>query len=284
MTQLLPLATMLQPEQIEPDLFRAPPFPGEFKPTRLYGGQVIAQCLSAARQTVTDDRTCHSIHSYFLRAGQPSQPIEFKVENSRDGGSFSTRRVMAMQGDRQILNFTASFHTPDEGWEYQHDMPTAPGPQDSTPETLPKANGSAEAGNKTIHRLQFEIRNVNPRDESNPTPSSDKHGFWFRMPGAKDGDANLQQLYLTYASDVGLMSVGLRAHGMSWSQNKAQGASLDHAIWFHGPSRLQDWHFYAMEGPWTGSGRSFARGMIFTEDGRLVASSAQESLLRRKKS
>ncbi|WP_171123375.1 MULTISPECIES: acyl-CoA thioesterase II [unclassified Ruegeria] len=287
MTQMPSLADILQPEQVGPDLFRAAAFSGDAVPTRLFGGQVIAQCLAAARHSVSAERRCHSIHSYFLRAGDPNQPLIFRVENARDGGSFSTRRVIATQGDQQILNFTGSFHVPDEGWDYQHEKPDAPGPQDCAPDqstaTARSANGSAEADNRRIHQTQFEILDVDPRNEANPVPGSDRHGFWFRIPAAENSNASLQQLYLTYASDMGLMSVGLRAHGLSWSQNTAQGASLDHAIWLHAPARLQDWHFYAMDGPWTGSGRGLARGMIFSEDGKLVASTAQESLLRRKR-
>ncbi|MCV6587323.1 MAG: acyl-CoA thioesterase II [Marinibacterium sp.] len=283
------LAALLQPERLDADLFRAPPMAPGQGPSRLYGGQVIAQCLAAAGATLPGDRLCHSAHSYFLRAGRPDQPLIFQVERARDGGSFSTRRVLALQDGRGILSLTASFHGDDDGWDHQHPMPDVPAPEALTPEAHGDAGAerSVEAMNKAFHRAQFEIREVTPMDDQDPQPADDRNGFWFRMPPAQGGDpddsAARQQRYLAYASDIGLMGVGLRPHGMSWAQNRVQGASLDHSIWFHAPTRLQDWHFYAMDGPWTGRGRSFARGMIFDRDGALVASTAQESLMRPRK-
>lgn len=281
---MLPLSSRLLPEKLDTDLFRAPAFDGKTGPTRLYGGQVIAQCIAVANATLADGRNCHSVHSHFLRAGAPDQPVIFHVERTRDGGSFSTRRVSATQSGRQILTMTASYHQSDDGWDHQHAMPDVPSVETLVSETHDLGErASAEAMNKNFHRAQFEIRETAPMADDAPTPTDDRSGFWFRMPQAKGADPALAQLYMAYASDIGLMGVGLRPHGLSWAQNTVQGASLDHSIWFHGPARLEDWHFYAMDSPWTGKGRSFARGMIFAQDGELVASTAQESLMRPKK-
>lgn len=280
------LARRLQPQRLDGDVFVAPK-QGPGGPTRIYGGQIIGQCLAAAYATVPEDRACHSIHSCFLRAGQPNKPVLYEVERARDGGSFATRRVTAVQDGQQILHMSASFHVQEQGWDHQHPMPGAPGPDQVQSSAGFVAQGAArdtaEASNAHHHRGHFEIRDIDPMDELNPQPADDRHGFWFRMAAAADSTAMEQQLLLAYASDIALMGVGLRPQGLTWSVNKVMGASLDHALWFHEPTRLQDWHLYMLESPWTGHGRSFARGMIYRQDGTLVASATQESLMRPKK-
>ncbi|MCE8536011.1 acyl-CoA thioesterase II [Ruegeria pomeroyi] len=280
------LLDLLDIERLEVDLFRGTGSGGE-TPTRIYGGQVIAQALAAAYRTV-EDRLCHSLHAYFIRPGDPSIPVIYQVDRARDGGSFTTRRVVAIQHGRQILNLSASFHAGDDGWDHQHPMPDISGP-----ETHPTREDLQDRFIDRIpqkYRAEFtrarpiEIREVEPRDMFEPIPTDDRHYLWFRMGAAAGAGPEMQHLLLAYASDMGLLGSGLRPHGLSWYTRQVNGASLDHAMWFHAPIRFENWHLYAMDSPWTGAGRSFNRGKIYAEDGTLVASVAQEGLMRRLKS
>lgn len=278
-TQLLDL---LDIERLEVDLFRGVGSGGE-TPTRIYGGQVIAQALAAAYRTVPD-RLCHSLHAYFIRPGDPSIPVIYSVDRARDGGSFTTRRVVAIQHGKQILNLSASFHVEDDGWDYQHPMPEVDGPeglesrldrhvrhQDRIPESR-----RAEF----LRPRPIEIREVAPRDLFEPEPADDANHLWFRMPAAAGTDPQMQHILMAYASDMALLSSALRPHGLSWLQGKVNAASLDHAMWFHAPIQFEDWHLYSLDAPFSGRGRSFNRGAIYNRDGTLVASVAQEGLMR----
>ncbi|KUJ86030.1 acyl-CoA thioesterase II [Ruegeria marisrubri] len=279
------LLDLIDIERLEVDLFRGTGSGGE-TPTRIYGGQVVAQALAAAYRTV-EDRLCHSLHAYFIRPGDPSIPVVYQVDRARDGGSFTTRRVVAIQHGKQILNLSASFHVQDEGWDHQHPMPKV-----ADPEAHPTREALRQKYLDRVpekHRKEFlrerpiEVREVDPLDLFDPAPSDDRNHLWFRMGAAAGADAKTQHILLAYASDMALLSSGLRPHGLSWFKNEVNGASLDHAMWFHEPIRFENWHLYTMDAPWTGHGRSFNRGAIYTEDGVLVASVAQEGLMRRPK-
>lgn len=280
------LLDLLDIERLEVDLFRGTGSGGE-TPTRIFGGHVIAQALAAAYRTV-EDRLCHSLHAYFIRPGDPSIPVIYQVDRARDGGSFTTRRVVAVQHGRQILNMSASFHVQDEGWEHQHAMPALNGPEtypsraelrgkylDRVPERLRK---------ELMRERPIEVREVGHLDPFNPAVADDRNQIWFRMGAAATADARTQHLLLAYASDMGLLSSGMRPHGLSWFTGQVNGASLDHTMWFHAPVRFENWHLYAMDSPWSGQGRSFNRGSIYSQDGVLVASVAQEGLMRKPQS
>lgn len=277
------LLNLLDIEQLEVDLFRGIGSGGETT-TRIFGGQVIAQALAAAYGTVDEDRLCHSLHAYFIRPGDPSIPVIYQVDRARDGGSFTTRRVVAIQHGKQILNLAASFHVQEDGFDYQHAMPDVPGPDglmsrtemrdkfiDLIPEKL-KA--------EFLRPRPIEIREVSPPHPFQPQKQSDVNAMWFRMPGVGEASPQMQHIVLAYASDMNLLGSSLRPHGETWFTGNVMSASLDHALWFHGPINFEDWHLYSMDAPFTGGARGFNRGSIYTQDGRLVASTAQEGLVR----
>ncbi|MEO1101522.1 MAG: acyl-CoA thioesterase II [Pseudomonadota bacterium] len=276
------LLTLLDIERLEVDLFRGQSPEGETN-QRVFGGQVIAQSLVAAYRTV-EDRLCHSLHAYFIRPGDPSVPIIYEVDRSRDGGSFTTRRVIAVQHGKQIFNMAASFHVEEEGWTHQHDMPEAPAPLD----VPTRADYRAQIAEKIpeAYRKDFlrprpvEMREVDPIDFVDPKPLPDIQQLWFRVAREIDEAPWLHHCLLAYASDMALLGTGNRPHGLSWMGGKVMSASLDHAMWFHGPISFDKWHLYHMDSPYAGGARSFNRGSIYTESGQLVASVAQEGLMR----
>ncbi len=276
------LLNLLDIEQLEVDLFRGIGSGGETT-TRIFGGHVIAQALMAAYRTVPD-RLCHSLHAYFIRPGDPKIPVIYQVDRARDGGSFTTRRVVAIQHGKQIFNLLASFHISEEGWEYQHPMPIT-----QPPETWPDRPALRQENVDRIpeqYRDDFlrerpiEIREVEPRDLFEPTPTDDRNQLWFRMEAAKGQGPQMQHCLLAYASDMNLLGSSLRPHGLTWFQGKVMTASLDHAMWFHAPIEFSDWHLYDLDAPWTGGGRGFNRGQIFNQNGKLMASVTQEGLMR----
>lgn len=276
------LLELLHIEPLEVDLFRGIGSGGETS-QRIYGGQVIAQALAAAYRTVPD-RLCHSLHAYFIRPGDPSIPVIYQVDRARDGGSFTTRRVVAIQHGKQILNMSCSFHVEEQGWDFQHTMPDVPGPEglanreelrDRWAEQIP------EPMRKDFLRPRpIEIREIEPRDLVDPVPQSDVNHLWFRMEAADEASPQMQHILLAYASDMNLLGSSLRPHGLTWFTGEVMTASLDHSMWFHGPLSFDDWHLYSMDAPFTGGARGFNRGKIYTRDGRLVASTAQEGLVR----
>lgn len=280
------LLNLLDIERLEVDLFRGIGGGGETN-TRIYGGQVIAQALMAAYGTVpgiVPDRLCHSLHAYFIRAGDPSIPVIYQVDRARDGGSFTTRRVVAIQHGRQILNMAASFHVVEPGWDHQHEMPPAQAPENlASREALRQQNVERIAPE---HRAEFlrprpiDYREVDPRDLFDPAPADDQNHMWFRMVGAKGTSPQMQHCLLAYASDMNLLGSSLRPHGLTWFKPRQMTASLDHAMWFHDTIHFENWHLYSMDAPFTGGGRGFNRGSIFSRDGVLVASVAQEGLMR----
>jgi len=276
------LLDLLDLEELDTNLYRGSGSGGE-TPTRIYGGQVIAQALAAAYATVSG-RLCHSLHAYFIRPGDPSRPVIYEVDPARDGRSFTTRRVVAMQNGKQILNLAASFHAPEPGWEHQHGMPDVPPPDGLEPrhEILLRNAFRVEPGKRGefARPRPFEIREVEPRDPLTPEKTSDVNNMWVRMKAAKDAGPELQHVLMAYVSDFGLLGSSLRPHGLTFHKPGAMTASLDHAMWFHAPLQFENWHLYTMDAPFTGHGRGFNRGAIYTQDGRLVASVAQEGLLR----
>jgi len=258
------LNQILTLERIEVNLFRgvAPPDQG----ARIYGGLVISQALAAAYKTV-EGRICHSLHCYFIRPGDPSVPILYDVDRARDGKSFTTRRVTAIQHGAQIFNLAASFQTPETGFEHQDPMPSSP-----KPETL------TETG--TDWRRVIEMRWVDGRDMTTSQPSPPTQNVWMRVLAPLSDDIATQQAALAYASDMSLLGTCTRPHGVSWQTPGFQSASLDHAIWFHRPSNFNDWHLYAQRSPSASGGRGLNFGDIYDVDGRLVASVVQEGLIR----
>ena len=260
------LIDTLSLERIEVNLFRgvAPSNQGP----RIFGGLVIAQALLAAYRTV-EARVCHSLHCYFIRPGDPAVPILYDVDRSRDGKSFTTRRVTAIQHGAQIFNLAASFQEPEAGYEHQDAMPDVLGPE---------ALIDHEAGSDW--RRAIEMRWVDGQDLNKPVPAPPVQNVWMRALTPLPDDVAIQQAVLAYMSDMSLLSTCMRPHGVNWRTPGFQSASLDHAIWFHQPSRFNDWHLYAQKSPSASGARGFNLGEIFSADGRLVASTAQEGLAR----
>jgi acyl-CoA thioesterase II len=276
------LIDLLQLERIEDNLFR-----GQSRDigTRVvFGGQVLGQALSAAQRTVDPDRAVHSLHAYFLRAGDIEAPIVFEVDRARDGKSFSVRRVVAIQHGQTIFNFSASFQVPESGVEHQMDMPDVPPPEDLAP---PQALPAAELAKLPV-KLQrwlgrkgpFEFRHVQPRDQFNPPKRPPFQQVWFRLIDRAPDDPTLHRAMLAYASDFHLIGTATLPHGISYLHGNVHMASLDHALWFHRTFRVDEWLLYACDSPSAQGARALTRGMIFSRDGRLVASTAQEGMLR----
>lgn len=276
------LLDLLNLEKLDSNLYRGSGSGGE-TPTRIYGGQVIAQALAAAYATVSG-RLCHSLHAYFIRPGDPSRPVIYEVDPARDGRSFTTRRVVAIQNGKQILNLAASFHAPEPGWKHQHEMPDVPSAMglEARHEILLRNafRVDPEKRDEFTRPRPFEIREVEPRDPLTPEKTSDVNNMWVRMEAAKGAGPELQHILMAYVSDFGLLGSSLRPHGLTFHKPGAMTASLDHAMWFHAPVQFDNWHLYTMDAPFTGNGRGFNRGAIYTEHGQLVASVAQEGLLR----
>ena len=278
------LLSLLDLERLEVDLFRGVSPEADIS-TRVFGGQVIAQALVAAYRTVDHEtRTCHSLHGYFMRPGDPKIPIVFEVDRSRDGGSFTTRRVVAIQHGKQIFNLAASFHKMEDGWSHQHDAPEVPEPEsllstkerrESMAEELPNA-----LRKEFLRASAIETRHVEPLAIINPEPASDRHQIWFRVARPVDEAPWVHHCLLAYASDMGLLGSGNRRHGINWWSGELMAASLDHALWFHKPLKFDEWHLYVMDSPFAGGARSFNRGSVYSQDGTLVASMAQEGLMR----
>ncbi|MBD3680196.1 MAG: acyl-CoA thioesterase II [Rhodobacteraceae bacterium] len=277
------LLDLLDIEPLEVNLFRGQGSGGETS-RRIFGGQVIAQALVAAYRTV-EDRACHSLHAYFIRPGDPSIPVIYEVDRARDGGSFTTRRVIAVQHGRQIFNLAASFHVDEDSPERQHPMPEG----NPDPETLKSraeareqmAARAPEHFRKDLLRASpIELREATPYDLLNPSPTPDSHALWIRLARPTGCPPWLQQCLLSYASDMYLLGSSLRPLGESWLTGNVMTASLDHAVWFHRPVNFDEWHLYTMDSPFTGGARGFNRGAIYRQDGTLVASVAQEGLVR----
>ncbi|MFJ4455137.1 acyl-CoA thioesterase II [Pseudomonas sp. NPDC089392] len=279
------LVDLLSLESIEENLFRGRSQDLGFR--QLYGGQVLGQSLSAASQTVEDARHVHSLHGYFLRPGDASLPVVYSVDRVRDGGSFSTRRVTAIQKGQTIFTCSASFQYDEEGFEHQAQMPDVVGPE-NLPTEVELACAMADQlperiRDKVLCAKPIEIRPVTERDPFNPKPGDPVKYAWFRADGNLRDVPALHKYMLAYASDFGLLTTSLLPHGKSVWQRDMQIASLDHSLWFHGNLRADEWLLYATDSPWAGNSRGFCRGSIFNQAGQLVASSCQEGLIRHRK-
>jgi acyl-CoA thioesterase-2 len=253
---------------------------------RVFGGQVIAQALAAADRTVAADREAHSLHAYFLRGGSEDHEIEFRVERDLDGGSFSNRRVVASQLGKPILNVVASFHRREDGVSHQDPMPDVPPPEALPSEQELRAQYAPQVTDP-VRRQQMltprpiELRPVEKRHWMGGEPSEPRAHTWFRAVAPLPDDPTVHRAVLAYASDMTLLGTCALPHGLSWTQGNAMSVSLDHVVWFHDDFRADEWLLYATDSTWAGRARGFNRGRIFAQDGRLVAETAQEGLLRR---
>ena len=249
----------------------------------VFGGQVLGQALMAASRTVEADRPAHSMHAYFLLPGEHA-PIEYSVDRVRDGRSFTTRHVVARQGERIIFEMSASFQTVDEGIEHQLPMPAAAGPQGLASELEQRiAMGErlpARWRDKGLTPHGLEYRRVDPDDLLAPEVRPAESALWMRAIAPLPDDPNVHRALLAYASDHGLLGAAMRPHGLSFMSGQVRPASLDHAMWFHRDFRLDDWLLYSLDSPSASGARGLCRGSIFARDGRLVASTAQEGMLR----
>jgi acyl-CoA thioesterase-2 len=280
------LLTLLKLERLEENLFR-----GQSQDLgwgQVFGGQVLGQALSACTQTVPSDRPPHSLHAYFLRPGDVTKPIVYAVDRARDGGSFTTRRVVAIQNGQTILNLAASFQKPEEGFEHQDAMPAAP-PPESLPTEQERAQSVADKlpgwiRERLLGDRPFEVRISDmPDDLFHPAPRPPHRMVWLKTRGPLPDDLALHRYLLAYASDHAFIGTALLPHGVSFLTPGKQIASLDHAMWFHQPFRIDEWLLHVMDSPAANESRGLVRGRVFTQDGRLVASTIQEGLIRKRR-
>lgn len=289
--ELQTLLGLLALEKIDENIYRG----GNHQTpnNRLFGGQVLAQSMRAAQNTVEAERTVHSQHAYFLRPGDPSIPVIFHVDKIRDGKSFTTRRVVASQNGRAIFNTSLSFQVSETGLSHQIEMPDCPPPEELEDDNIRwkkvlKAMDSQSASKSTKIRPSLrpiEIRSVEPLDHLNPKKRKPEQMIWMRAKGTiadKDNgiDKALHHAVLGYASDFNLMGTSLLPHGISIVNQNLHAASLDHAIWFHDQFRADEWLLYHMDSSRSSRSRGLSHGSFFSQDGRLVASTIQEGLIR----
>lgn len=250
----------------------------------VFGGQVLGQALFAASQTV-EGREAHSLHAYFLRPGDMKVPIDYEVERIRDGRSYATRRIVAIQRDRPIFNMSASFQKREGGIEHQFEMPKVAGPEELPNMTELARQALAEYPEKLNRYLQWqkpiEFRPVQPSHPLHPEPCSPFRDIWLRANGVLPDSQVMHKVLLAYASDFSLLGTALLPHALTFSQGSIRAASLDHAMWFHRDFRVDEWLLYSMDSPNLSHGRGFSRGNLFTRDGQLVASVAQEGMIRK---
>lgn len=280
MTRLLALLDL---EQIEADLFRGQSTDAGWQ--RVYGGQVVAQALMAASRTVAADRLCHSLHAYFIRPGDPKQPIDYRVDRDRDGQSFTTRRIVAIQHGRPIFNMAASFQAEEGGLAHHAAMP-----QVTAPDTLPSERElQLKYADRTPEPFRtmwltrdrpIEFRAVEPTNPFRPKTMPPFAHHWIRAAAPANVDAATARCLLAYASDMTLLDTCLLPHAVAWSDPRLQVASLDHALWFHGTPDLNDWLLFSQDSPVAGGGRGMNRGLVFNRSGQVVATVMQEGLIR----
>jgi len=279
-TALTRLLALLDLEKIEENIFRGVSPPERVQ--RVFGGQVLAQALVAATRTVDSRRPCHSFHAYFLRPGDPKVPILYEVDRSRDGGSFTSRRVVAIQHGEQIFTLAASFQTIESGFEHQSQMPVAPDPEgleDDQQVLLRNPELKPEMREWVARERPFETRSVLGRGLGDRPARPPVDHIWLKTRGRLQDDADIHRALLAFVSDMSLLDTALLPHGKSIFSN-VQVASLDHAMWFHRPFRADEWLLYVQDSPSASGARGFNRGAIYTRDGTLVASVAQEGLIR----
>ena len=279
MTALDDLVNLLDLEAIEVNLFRGVS-PDENR-QRVFGGQVAGQALVAATRTVQPDRRVHSLHAYFLRPGDPTVPILYEVDRIRDGRSFTTRRVVAIQHRRAIFNLQTSFHVAETGPDYQLPMPLDVPAPDTLPDFKARMAPYKERMGEWYDRPRpIDLRHVGSDPFSRNGQPADDQQVWMRADGTLPDDPTLHACIVTYASDMTLLDTTVLPFGMSWETPGMQMASLDHAMWFHRPFRADDWLLYDQRPISTGGARGLAGGNIFTADGTLAISVVQEGLVR----
>jgi acyl-CoA thioesterase-2 len=272
---------LLELERLEDNLFRGQSH--DIGSPQVFGGQILGQALSAAHRTV-DDRAPHSLHAYFLRPGDFNRPVVYQVERSRDGRSYSNRRVVALQHGRPILNLAASFKAGEDGPSHQVEMPEVPGPDglaglveinasmlDKVPEKMRRF---------LAHEPPFEFRPVEAPQIIDPSAREPRKHLWMRAWSRLPDDPQIHRTLLAYVSDYELLGTATLPHELPFGRRTIQMASLDHGMWFHRPFRVDDWLLYSFDSPSAGDGRGFSRGQIFTRDGTLVASTVQEGVIR----
>jgi len=280
--RLADLQQQFELERLEVNLFR-----GQSRDTgspQVFGGQVLGQALKAASATIDDGRLVHSLHAYFLRRGDFTKPIVYSVDRSRDGGSFSARRVLAIQDGEQIFICSASFQQPESGLDYQVAMPAVAPPEELKPFSKPPPEVLAKLPDKLRRWLEierpFEFRPVQQYNPLAPVACEPVRQIWMRAVGKLPDDEALHRCLLAYISDYWLLDTATMPHGSSFLRGNLIMASIDHAIWFHRPARVDEWLLYSLDSPSSSGARGFARGSLYTRAGVLAASTAQEGLIR----
>ncbi len=276
------LISLLDLEEIEKDYYRGiSPDEGW---QRVYGGQVIGQALVAASRTVESDRHAHSLHGYFLRPGDTSIPILYTVDRIRDGRSFTTRRVVAIQHGRAIFSMSISFQISEEGFDHQSDMPAVPAPEDLEDEYSLRERFAADMPKEFegmfTRRRPIEVRPVDPWNIFKPEKRTPRQICWMKAQDELPDSLRLHQCVLAYLSDWTLLDTSIYPHAVSYTDPRMQTASLDHAMWFHRPFKADEWLLYVQDSPSASGARGFNRGLIYDREGHLVASVAQEGLIR----
>ncbi len=291
------LIRLLTVEKRAADIYAGPPQTDGIG--RVFGGQVLAQALQAAQASIADGKRAHSLHAYFLRGGREGAGIEYRIERDFDGRSFANRRVVASQENEDgtsspILNLTASFQLPEDGLEHlDSPMPDVAPPDNLRPDIEIRREIAAEWGeqlsedqrNLMLRPRPIEMRTIDRLHWMSSEPREPRAHSWFRVVApiaGADYTPALHRAIITYASDYTLLGTSALPHGMSWMRNELVGASLDHALWFHRDARADEWLLYATDAPWSGGGRGFNRGRIFNLAGELVASVAQEGMMRKR--
>lgn len=278
--RLAGLLRLLELERLEVNIFR-----GESRDIgspQVYGGQVLGQALQAAYATVDAGRVVHSLHAYFLRRGDFDAPIVYFVDRSRDGHSFTSRRVTAIQHGEQIFNCSASFQAPEPGFEHQFPMPDVPPPEELPESLLPGSEfleGLSPRLRQFVHERPIEFRAV-PLSTTSTLAGANRQYLWIRTVDELPDDERLHQCLLAYASDFHLLGTALVRHQQSAMRDKLMIASIDHAMWFHRPVRMDEWLLYAADSPSASGARGFTRGSLYSRQGVLIASTAQEGLIR----
>lgn len=279
------LVELLDVEPIETNLFRGQN--RDIGSPAVFGGQVLGQALAAALKTVEASRTVHSLHGYFLRPGDKSVPIIYDVDRIRDGKTFTTRRIRAIQHGEAIFTMEASFQVPEEGAEHQDSMPEMPPPESLTSENELRVEWARllpeQARPFFLGWRPVDMRPIDPQNPLDFSKHPPRKAMWFRVNGKLPDDPRIHQAILAFSSDFGLMGTGMMPHGISWLMPNVQAASLDHAMWFHRPFRVDEWLLYEMESPTATGSRGLNFGKIWSRDGRLVCTVAQEGLQRVRK-
>lgn len=273
------LRNLLEVEELDTDLFRGAATSD--KPGRVFGGQVVAQSLRSAMHSVPGERAAHSLHAYFLRAGDVRRPIIYRVVRDFDGGSFANRRVIATQDGRPILNLACSFHIEEPGFEHACALPDV-----APPEACPDLASALASSGQTMPSFMlrmleaFDVRVGTPAPHGRDGSQIPSQYFWFRLSCPMQAAPAMQRVVMAYASDFTLLGTTTLPHSPVFFTPRLQVASLDHAMWFHAEPDVDDWLLYTMDSPWAGHARGFARGSLFNRAGTLIASAAQEGLIR----